>query len=97
MKLAQLERSILEDFIYYHLVIFPHEGQSGHDYPVAYKTMRNAEKTAKKLIKTGKYYSIMVRRNEVIKQVPYTTDFSINSPVIELKGNEVKYYENRVN
>ena len=95
MQLRKLENSVLENFTYFEIVIFPFEGKSGHHYPVAYKTLKNAKKTALKLFNDGNY-CVMVRRNEVIKQVPYTTDFSINSPIYKLeRDKEVVNYENR--
>jgi hypothetical protein len=81
MLLKTLENSVLENFTYYHIVIFEDANKPGKDYPNAYKTERGATKAAENLIKSGKYNTIVLRREEVIKQVPHKTYFSINSAI----------------
>lgn len=83
MKVAALEKASLTDFTYFYIVLFQDKNKPGHEYPNAYKTEAGAARTAEKLIKSGKYEVITLRRNEVIKQVPYTTLYSIDGPIKE--------------
>jgi hypothetical protein len=81
MLLKTLENSILKDFTYYHIVIFEDANKPGKDYPNAYKTERGATKAAEKLFTSGKYNTIVLRREEVIKQIPHTAYYSINRAI----------------
>ncbi len=85
MLLKAIENSILNDFTYYTITIFADSNKPGKTYPKAYKTERNAIKTAENLFNTGNYDIVMLRRQEIIKQVPGITDFSISSPIKEYK------------
>ena len=81
MLLKTLENSILTNFTYYHIVIFEDANKPGKDYPNAYKTERGATKAAENLIKSGKYNTVVLRREEVIKQIPHTAYYSINAAI----------------
>ena len=85
MKLSKLENSILKDFTYYHITIFDNANKPGRDYPNAYKTEKNAAKAAQRLIDSGNYELIVLRREEVISQIPYIEYYAINSPIKTLK------------
>ena len=94
MKLSKLENSILKDFTCYHIVLFTDNNKPGQDYSNAYKTEKNATKAAQQLINTGNYSNVMLRRNEVISQIPYIEDYSINSPIIEfLKDGSIRRFK----
>ena len=90
MLLKALENSILNDFTYYHIVIFKEADKPGQDYPKAYKTERNATKAAENLFKTGNYNTVVLRREEVIKQVPHHSYYSINSPIKTYQKQEAR-------
>lgn len=85
MKLSKLENSILKDFTYYHITIFDNANKPGRDYPNAYKTEKNAAKAAQRLIESGNYELIVLRRQEVISQIPYIEYYAINSPIKTFK------------
>ena len=85
MKLLKLENSILKDFTYYHITIFDNANKPGRDYPNVYKTEKNATKAAQRLIDSGYYELIVLRREKVISQIPHIEHYSINSPIKTFK------------
>lgn len=85
MKLSKLEKSILKDFTYYHITIFDNANKPGRDYSNAYKTEKNATKAAQRLIDSGNYELIVLRRAEIISQIPYIEYYAINSPIKTFK------------
>ena len=91
MLLKTLENSILNDFTYYHITIFDNANKPGRDYENAYKTEKNATKAAQRLIDSGNYELIVLRREEVISQIPHKEYYSINSPIRSFIKEDAKW------
>ena len=82
MKLSYIESidTVLKDTIYYHITVFPEKGKNGSAYPIAYKRKRNAEKVFNKLVSSQKYYSIVLRKEDItIQDIRNDRYFGISS------------------
>lgn len=54
--------------VYYTIVKFPRWNEYGNEHNTAYKTRYNAEKAAQKMIDSGLYDLITIRREEVTRR-----------------------------
>ena len=92
MLLNQIENpnNEIKDFTYYSIHLWPDINKPGITYKIAYKREKNAGKMAVKLIDSGLYESLVLRKNEVIKR-DINNDYSISSPVYAWNNKEGVY------
>lgn len=80
MKLSVLENSTLKDVTYYILTLWEKETYWGKTYLRAYMTEKGAKARINKLLATGKYSQIILRREDVWYRNE-NNEFSSSTPI----------------
>ena len=80
MRLTEIENADLDDFTYYEIIRWKDKTKMGEHSPIVYKHEGTARHNMKKMLASGKYEMIMLRKVEVIKRRSYC-EFSISSPI----------------
>lgn len=73
--------------VYYTIVKFPHWFGFGSDHTAVYKTRYNAEKAARKLIDSGLYDLVTIRREEVTRR-DYNVEISCSGLIQAIWKND---------
>lgn len=80
MRLSDIENADLDDFTYYEIIRWKDKNKSGEHSPIAYKHEGTARNNMKKMLASGKYEMIVLRKVEAIKRRSYC-EFSISTPI----------------